>query len=51
MYGEPVRQRALAEILLQQEGLMGIKLPKRGHEFVQLRLNRASDMNPSLRGA
>jgi hypothetical protein len=52
MHRQPVRQRALSEILLKQVGLVGIKLAKRNYNLVQLGLHVVSDENvPSLRGA
>ena len=45
---QPVRQRTLAEILLEQEGLAGIKFLQRRYNLVELGLHVASEMNISL---
>src|SRR3954454_16642621 len=51
MDGQPVRQRALAQIMLEQEALAAIKLGERRHDFVQLRLHRLPRHPQRLRGA
>src|SRR5258708_9555963 len=51
MHRQPVRQRALAEIFLEQEGLARVEFAERSYNLVQLGLHPASDNIPSLRGA
>jgi hypothetical protein len=50
---QPVRQGALAEIVLKQEGLAGVEFPERVNDLVQLGLHLASDNTsaPSLQEA
>src|SRR3954469_23617018 len=43
MHSQPVRQRALAQIMVEQEALAAIKLGERRHDFVQFRLHRLPD--------
>src|SRR5271165_324858 len=46
IHREPMRQRALAEVLFQQKGLLRIELLQRGDELVQFGLHPASDPSP-----
>jgi hypothetical protein len=45
MHGQPVCQRTLSKVLLEQEGFARIKLPKCGYDLVELGLHLASDSN------
>src|SRR5260221_30206 len=47
LHRQPVRQRALSEILLKQEGLARIKLGERSYNLVQLGLHVVSDKSIS----
>ena len=45
MHRQPVRDRALAKILFEQQRFVRIEFPKRGYDLVELGLHLASDWN------
>ena len=46
MHRQPMRQRALAEIVLEQESFARVEFGKRGDDFVELGSHVASEKTP-----